>query len=264
MVQQIADHMHERYSKMITSGIIIGYGVRISSILVVMIAAFLLSTAAIAEDTVLDNLSVGDSFIRPESVVPHEEVEVKLIVSNRDSKPITCMESISVNGEEIERRELTLSAQWETSTLFYIFIPQEGEYLLTYDVISPDGSVRRTLWEGEIQIETAPVTGVLLTISGRLGVSPPFPEEGEDVELSVIVENRGDERADSVTMYYYEDGHAFDRFVEDIPPHDAVEVTTYWTADEGESYLELVVDPKGEYSGRKVRYKVGRWIDVGR
>jgi hypothetical protein len=65
-------------------------------------------------------------------------------------------------------------------------------------------------------------------------------------------------------MYYYEDGHAFERIVEDIPAHDTVEVTTIWTADDGESYLELVVDPKGEYTGRKTRYKVGRWIDVGR
>ena len=241
-----------------------GVIMKISSALTVIAILFLLSSSAVAGDTVLDDLSVGDSFIRPERLVPHEEVEIKLIVSNRGNTPVTCMESISVNGEEIEQRELSLSAQWETSTLFYIFIPTDGDYVLTYDVISPDGSERRTLWEGDIHIDTATVTGVLLTISGRLGVSPPFPEEGEDVELSVTVENRGDERADSVTMYYYEDGHAFERFVEDILPHDAVEVTTYWTADEGESYLELVVDPKGEYSGRKFRYKVGRWITVGR
>ncbi|MBN1880673.1 MAG: hypothetical protein JW885_00755 [Deltaproteobacteria bacterium] len=238
--------------------------VRISQALKIAVALFLVSTAAVADDTALEDLSVGDSFIRPERIVPHEEVEVKLIVENKGNFPVTCMESISVNGEEIERRELSLSAQWETSTLFYIIIPTEGAYLLTYDVLSPDGSERRTLWEGEMHVDEAPLTGVYLTISGRLGVSPPFPEEGEDVELSVIVENRGDERADAVTMYFYEDGHAFERFVEDIPPRDAVEVTTYWTADEGESYLELVVDPKGEYTGRKIRYKVGRWIDVGR
>jgi len=242
----------------------IGIVARISPVLTGLAVLFLSATAVVADDAALDDLSVGDSFIRPERIVPHEEVEIKLMVSNQGDVPVTCMESITVNGEEIERRELTLSAQWETSTLFYILFPQEGEYLLTYDVLSPDGSKRRTLWEGKIDSDTATVTGVLLTISGRLGVSPPFPEEGEDVELSVTVENRGDERADSVTMYYYEDGHAFERIVEDIPPHDAVEVTASWTADEGESYLELVVDPKGEYNGRKIKYTVGRWIDVGR
>lgn len=248
----------------IMANIRIGSRVRISPVLAVMAVLLFLSNAGLADDTALDDVSVGDSFIRPDRIVPHEKVEVKLMVSNRGSSPVTCMESISVNGEEIERRELTLSAQWETSTLFYIYFPQEGEYLLTYDVISQDDSERRTLWEGEIQSDVAPVSGVLLTISGRLRISPPFPEEGEDVELSVTVENRGDERADSVTMYYYEDGHAFERCVEDIPPHDGVVVTTLWNADDGESYLELVVDPEGEYTGRKIKYKVGRWVDVGR
>ena len=238
--------------------------IKISQVLTIVAVLFLISNTVFADDNSLDNLSVGDSFIRPDRVVPHEEVEIKLMVANRGNTPVACMESISVNGEEIERRELSLSAQWETSTLFYIVFPREGDFLLTYDVISLDGSERRTLWHGEMHTDEATVTGVFLTISGRLGISPPFPEEGEDVELSVTVENRGDVSADSVTMYFYEDGHAFERIVEDIPPHDAVEVTTFWTADEGESYLELIVDPKGEYNGRKNRYKVGRWIDVGR
>ena len=152
-----------------------GMGVKISAALTVAAVLLVLSAAAVAEDAVLDGLSVGDSFIRPERVVPHEEVEVKLIIENEGDAPVTCMESLSVNGEEIERRELTLSAQWETSTLFYLIIPDGGAYLLTYDVISPDGSERRTLWEGEIQIDEASVTGVSLTIRGRLNISPPFP-----------------------------------------------------------------------------------------
>jgi len=238
---------------------------RISLIPIAIIVSIVVSIAAPAGASDLGDIAVGDSFIRPEPIVLSEEVEVKLIVKNGGDTQITCMESISANGTEIERRELSLSPHWETSTLFYIIFPGEGEYLLTYDVISMDGTERQTLWEGTVGADAAaPTSGVYLTIRGRIDMSPPFPEEGEDVELTVIVENRGDERADSVTMYYYEDGHAFDRIVEDIPPRDSVEVTTVWTADGGESYLELIVDPRGEYAGRKVRYKVGRWVDVGR
>jgi hypothetical protein len=242
-----------------------GVVMRISSILTGVAISIVISIVTLAGDAALDDITVGDSFIRPEPIVPSENVEVKLIVKNEGNTQITCMESISVNGTEIERRELSLSPHWETSTLFYIIFPEGGEYTLTYDVISLDGAERRTLWEKAIGADdTAPTSGVYLTIRGRIDMSPPFPDEGEDVELTVIVENRGDERADAVTMYYYEDGHAFDRIVEDIPPRDSVEVTTMWTADGGESYLELIVDPRGEYAGRKVRYKVGRWVDVGR
>jgi hypothetical protein len=106
------------------------------------------------------------------------------------------------------------------------------------------------------------VTGVDLSIVGGLDLSPPLPDEGQDIELGVLVQNTGTKDAWDVPIYFYEDGVYFDKESVDIRAGDTVFVTTYWTADYGDSYLSVAVDPTRKLDDDKGDNRVGAWVNV--
>jgi hypothetical protein len=105
-------------------------------------------------------------------------------------------------------------------------------------------------------------TGINLKIVGNLDLSPPLPEEGQDIELGVLVQNNGTKDAWDVPVYFYEDGIYFDKESVDVRAGDTVFVSTYWTADYGDSYLSVAVDPARKLDDDKGDNRVGAWVTV--
>ncbi len=103
---------------------------------------------------------------------------------------------------------------------------------------------------------------VVLKLVGVLDLSPPLPEEGEDVQVGMLVENSGTRDARDVPVYFYEDGVYFDKVVIDIRAGDTVYVEAYWTADPGDSYLSVTVDPAGGYDTERNENSTGTWVTV--
>jgi hypothetical protein len=101
-----------------------------------------------------------------------------------------------------------------------------------------------------------------LRIVGMLNLQPPLPDEGDDVQLGVLVENRGVKDAQDVVVYFYEDDVHFDKETVDIRAGDTVYLETVWTADSGDSYLSVTVDPGGDFSEDRRDNSVGVWVTV--
>jgi hypothetical protein len=101
-----------------------------------------------------------------------------------------------------------------------------------------------------------------LRVAGMLDVQPPLPDPGDDVEITVWVENRGKDDALDVLVYFYEDGRSFDREVVDVGAGDTIDIRVPWTADEGDHYLSVTVDPGGEYDDERGDNRAGAWVTV--
>jgi hypothetical protein len=116
--------------------------------------------------------------------------------------------------------------------------------------------------------ETAAVSGengadgVDLRTSGRLEINPPFPDPGDEVEVGIWVENRGTVDADDVSVYFYADGLSFDREVTDVRKGDSVFIRTMWTAESGETFLSVVIDPGKEYHDDRHDNEAKTWVIV--
>ncbi len=101
-----------------------------------------------------------------------------------------------------------------------------------------------------------------LGIVGMLSLHPPLPDEGDDVQIGILVENRGSKDARDVLVRFYEDGVYFDKETVEIKAGDTVYVEALWTADPGDSYLSVVVDPAGDFREDKGDNTIGAWVAV--
>jgi len=104
--------------------------------------------------------------------------------------------------------------------------------------------------------------GVTLEIIGTLDLYPLLPEEGDKVDIGVLVANRGVNDARDVSVYFYEDSVYFDKTTIDIRAGDTAYVETTWTADSGDSLISIAVDPAAEYHGDKDNISTSTWITV--
>jgi len=104
--------------------------------------------------------------------------------------------------------------------------------------------------------------GADLRIVGMLDVHPPLPEEGDTVQIGILVENRGTKDARDVPVYFYEDDVWFDKETLDVRAGDTIYLEVYWTADSGDSYLSAVIDPAGYLDEDAADNRVGAWVTV--
>jgi hypothetical protein len=101
-----------------------------------------------------------------------------------------------------------------------------------------------------------------LRIVGMLNLDPPLTEEGDYVQIGILVENHGAKDARDVPVYFYEDGVYFEKETVDIMAGDTVYVETFWTADSGDSYISVTVDPSGDFEEDKGDNVTGLWMTV--
>jgi hypothetical protein len=103
---------------------------------------------------------------------------------------------------------------------------------------------------------------VKLGIIGPLSLYPVLPEEDDDVVIGVLVGNSGQKDARDVLVYFYEDSVYFEKVLIDIRAGDTAYVEANWTADSGDSYISVVVDPDHEYDKDVHDNSAGAWVTV--
>jgi len=103
---------------------------------------------------------------------------------------------------------------------------------------------------------------VNLRIVGMLNLHPPLPDEGDVVQVGILVENYGKKDARDVSVYFYEDDIYFEKNTVDITAGDTVYVEAYWTADSGDSYISVRVDPAADFTEDKTDNSTSVWMTV--
>ncbi len=211
-----------------------------------------------------DLLLIKESFIRPQTPTAGEKVEIKLIFKNISPEDKNVTGRLFVDGIAADESTTFVPSGGEGDFLLYFKPQSPKEYKLSVKLYEVMGDVSPEIpgefWQTDLLVGKEIIRGVLLKIVGGLDLSPPFPDPGDDVEIGVEVDNLGNEEARGVSIYFYEDGFSFDRTVVDIHAGDSAYVTTLWTADQGDSYIEVVVDPGGEVTGGGMNIRSGRWI----
>lgn len=213
-----------------------------------------------------DFFLLKESFIRPQAPTATEKVEIKLIFENISPEDKNVTGRLFVDDIAVDESTAFVPSGGEGDFLLY-FKPQSPKvYKVLVKLYETEGDESHEIpgefWQTDLSVGKEIVRGVVLKIVGGLDLYPPFPEPGDDVEIGIEVENLGNEEARGVSAYFYEDGFSFDRIVVDIHAGDSAYVTTLWTADEGDSYIEVVVDPGGEVTGGGMNIRSGRWITV--
>ena len=95
-----------------------------------------------------------------------------------------------------------------------------------------------------------------------LNLHPPLPDAGEIVQVGFLVENYGKKDARDVSIYFYEDDIYFEKSTVDITAGDTVYVEAYWTADSGDSYISVAVDPAAYFTEDKTDNSTSVWMTV--
>ena len=234
----------------------------------IFIVGFFISAISHGEETDTDpsDFFVKESFIRPEAPTANEKVEIKLIFENISPEDKNVTGRLFVDNIATDESSVFVPSGGEGDFLLYFKPQSPKEYKLLVKLYEVEGDesheIPGELWQTDLLVEKEIIRGVVLKIVGGLDLYPPFPDLGDDMEIGIEVENLGNEEARGVSVYFYEDGFSFERVVVDIHAGDSAYVTTLWTADEGDSYIEVIVDPGGEVTGGGMNIWSGRWITV--
>lgn len=233
------------------------------------IGSFFFPIVSSGEDTDTqpgDLLVLKESFIRPEAPTANEKVEIKLIVKNVSQADKTVAGRLFVDSVATDESTLFVPSGGEGDFLLYFKPQSPKEYEVSVGLYEVIEDVYREIpgkfWKTDLLVGEEVIHGIILKIVGSIDLSPPFPDSGDNVEIVVEVENIGDEEARDVSIYFYEDGFSFDRTVFDIHAGDSAYVTAIWTADKGDSYIEVVVDPGGEVTSGGMNIRSARWITI--
>jgi subtilase family serine protease len=70
-----------------------------------------------------------------------------------------------------------------------------------------------------------------------------MPRNGEDVEVAVIVRNRGNQDANRVPVFFYDNLRVFSTEEIDLEPGDQRRLSARWRATTGNHIVSVVLDP---------------------
>ena len=98
--------------------------------------------------------------------------------------------------------------------------------------------------EAAIQSQT-PLEGLdLELVGGRLEIQNPMPRNGEEVEVMVIVRNRGNQDAKRVPVFFYDNLRVFSTEEIDLEPGGQRRLSARWRATMGKTHiLSVALDP---------------------
>jgi subtilase family serine protease len=97
--------------------------------------------------------------------------------------------------------------------------------------------------EAAIQSQT-PLEGLdLELVGGRLEIQNPMPRNGEEVEVMVIVRNRGNQDAKRVPVFFYDNLRVFSTEEIDLEPGGQRRLSARWRATMGSHILSVALDP---------------------
>jgi hypothetical protein len=97
--------------------------------------------------------------------------------------------------------------------------------------------------EAALQPST-PLEGLdLELVGGRLEIQNPMPRNREEVEVMVIVRNRGNQDAKRVPVFFYDNLRVFSTEEIDLEPGGQWRLSARWRATMGNHIISVVLDP---------------------
>lgn len=235
----------------------------IISIFILAAIVFSLSWMPVgASGSDIDVVEIEEVLIRPEIIIVGDRVEIELILKNPSKDIVNLIGKLLVDDTVADKVDAFIPINGVGNLVFSITFKNPNRYDVSC-LISVEGSeASREIWRETLNVTPYIKRGVELNIRGGIYLDPAFPEPGDDVEISVTVENLGDEDASDVSIYFYEDGFPFEREVVDISAGDSVYVMMMWPAEEGDTFLEVKVDPEGQFKDDKMNNRASEWVKV--
>ncbi len=100
-------------------------------------------------------------------------------------------------------------------------------------------------------------------LGNRIELRNPLPRNGEEVEVVVIVRNRGNRDADRVPVFFYDNLRAFSTEEIDLEPGGQRRLSARWRATTGTHVLSVILDPAHhfkEMSREKTEVSTTVWV----
>lgn len=84
---------------------------------------------------------------------------------------------------------------------------------------------------------------VLEFVGNRIELRNPLPRSGEEVEVMVIVHNRGNRDAKRIPVFFYDNLRVFSTEEIDLEPGGQRRLIARWKATMGSHTLSVIIDP---------------------
>ena len=86
-------------------------------------------------------------------------------------------------------------------------------------------------------------------LGNRIELRNPLPRNGEDVEVMVIVRNRGNQTAKRIPIFFYDNLRVFSTEEIDLEPGGQWRLSARWRATTGNHTISVVLDPAHHFIG---------------
>ena len=86
-------------------------------------------------------------------------------------------------------------------------------------------------------------------VGGRIDLQNPLPRNGEDVEVMVVVRNRGNQGAKRIPVFFYDNLRVFSTEEIDLDPGGQRRLSARWRASTGNHVISVVLDPAHHFEG---------------
>ena len=100
-------------------------------------------------------------------------------------------------------------------------------------------------------------------LGNRIELRNPLPRNGEDVEVMVIVRNRGNQDAKRVPVFFYDNLRVFSTEEIDLEPGGQRRLNARWRATTGNHTISVIIDPAHHFKEmRRERSEVSTTVLV--
>ena len=103
--------------------------------------------------------------------------------------------------------------------------------------------------EGAVQPQSSRQGLDLEFVGSRIDLQNPMPRNGEEVEVIVIVRNRGNQDAKRVPVFFYDNLRVFSTEEIDLEPGGQRRLSARWRATMGNHVISAVLDPAHHFEG---------------
>jgi len=97
--------------------------------------------------------------------------------------------------------------------------------------------------EIEIQPQKASEALHLEFAGNRIELRNPMPRNGEEVEVTVMVQNQGNQIAKRIPVFFYDNLRAFSTDEIDLEPAGQKRLSARWRATSGNHLISVIIDP---------------------
>ena len=117
----------------------------------------------------------------------------------------------------------------------------------------------------EIEIQPRKASEALhLEFAGnRIELRNPMPRNGEEVEVTVTVQNQGDQMAKKIPVFFYDNLRVFSTDEIDLEPGGQRRLSVRWRATSGNHLISVTIDPSHHFKEmEKARTEVSTTVLV--